>query len=99
MIASGAPDRNPNHASAMADMALHLIKTVGKFVFAPNPKIKIKIRVGMHSGMVAGGVVGTKMPKYCLFVLDFNQGRNRTDRIYHGKHRRAQHDSGQRGNV
>ena len=68
MIASGAPERNPDHASSIADMALHLIKTVQQFVFAPNPDIKIQIRVGLHSGMVAGGVVGGKMPKYCLFV-------------------------------
>jgi PAS domain S-box-containing protein len=71
IIASGTPRRNNTHAIELTKMALHLIKAVEAFVYKPNPEIKIKIRVGLHSGMVVGGVVGHKMPKYCLFVLEF----------------------------
>ena len=32
-----------------------------------KPGSRLKLRMGMHSGRVVGGVVGTKIPHYSVF--------------------------------
>ena len=68
MVASGLPIRNGNdHAKEIALMALNLRKAVSAFKIRHMPKRKLQLRIGVHSGPCVAGVVGLKMPKYCLF--------------------------------
>lgn len=62
MAVSGAPDVNPLHAEHACDLALRLIKKV-KALQIPG----LSIRIGINSGPVVAGVVGLKVPRYCLF--------------------------------
>ncbi|EDV22187.1 Atrial natriuretic peptide receptor 1 [Trichoplax sp. H2] len=69
MVVSGVPKRLDNrlHAKEIADMALELLKAV-KDMRVPHMKdFKIHLRAGIHTGPCAAGVVGCKMPRYCLF--------------------------------
>uniref|UniRef100_A0A3Q3L8C5 Guanylate cyclase n=1 Tax=Mastacembelus armatus TaxID=205130 RepID=A0A3Q3L8C5_9TELE len=68
MVASGLPKRNGNrHAVDICRMALDILEFIGTFQLRHLPGIPVWIRIGVHSGLCAAGVVGIKMPRYCLF--------------------------------
>ncbi|XP_068150732.1 guanylate cyclase 32E [Drosophila tropicalis] len=68
MVVSGLPLHNGNrHAGEIASLALHLLEHVGNLKIQHKPTETMKIRIGIHSGPCAAGVVGQKMPRYCLF--------------------------------
>jgi len=68
MVVSGLPIRNGDeHAAEIASMSLHLLEKVNKFKISHRPHEALKLRIGLHSGPVCAGVVGHKMPRYCLF--------------------------------
>lgn len=68
MVVSGLPVRNGRlHAREVARMALALLDAVRSFRIRHRPQEQLRLRIGIHTGPVCAGVVGLKMPRYCLF--------------------------------
>lgn len=51
MVASGVPNRNgTRHAAEVANMSLDILHSIAAFKISHMPEIKVKIRIGLHSG-------------------------------------------------
>jgi class 3 adenylate cyclase len=65
MAVAGAPEPRPDHAAAAADMALDMLAGIGPL--AEKLGRPLELRIGLHTGPVAAGVIGRRKFAYDLW--------------------------------
>lgn len=65
MVVGGVPNRDPLHCQHVADFAIE----AGKFIeeYSKELRFPLRMRIGMHTGTVAVGIVGKKRFSYDLW--------------------------------
>lgn len=58
MVASGVPGRRPDHAKALVRMALEMREFIATHTFKNGRRVSF--RIGINSGSMIGGVIGTR---------------------------------------
>lgn len=65
MVVGGLPTPRRGHPQAVADMALEMQQTLAQFQIPPHRSLNI--RIGIHTGPVVAGVIGTNKFSYDLW--------------------------------
>lgn len=64
MVAAGVPEPRPDHARALAHLALEMLEYVGRY---PGGNRPLRFRIGINSGPVVAGVIGQRKFQYDLW--------------------------------
>ena len=64
MVASGVPEARPDHAEVLADLALEMMAIATTQTFNGQ---RLVLRIGINSGPVVAGVIGTRKFSYDLW--------------------------------
>ncbi|KAI9206777.1 uncharacterized protein BJ171DRAFT_457247 [Polychytrium aggregatum] len=68
IVASGLDSQNSgDHAAEIASLALSFLSVVNQLSIPTRNDMRLKIQLGIHTGPVMAGVVGTARPRYRLF--------------------------------
>jgi class 3 adenylate cyclase len=65
MVAGGVPTPRPDHARAVAELALHMRESLRRF--NAEHSLEVSVRIGIHSGPVVAGVIGLSKFAYDLW--------------------------------
>jgi adenylate cyclase len=65
MVVAGLPEPKEDHAYAIAEMALDMQEVIA--TYRENAGLNLSIRIGIHSGPVVAGIIGTKKFIYDLW--------------------------------
>lgn len=65
MVVAGVPTRNPLHCQKIAQFAIDAINAIDEY--SKNNPYDLKIRIGIHTGTVAAGIIGESRFSYDLW--------------------------------
>lgn len=65
MVVGGVPSPMANHGEAIANLALDMLKTIGRF--HRDDGVPFQLRMGIHTGPVVAGVIGLRKFIYDLW--------------------------------